>query len=592
MSHEHVMKWIQDGESGEELENTEEVSMKRRGFLGSVGLLGAASLGSGQPLFGSQSDNAAQSAPPFDPFEPTVGDVHRKYRTGQLTVRDVVEGYLDRIESYEEELDAIIRINPSALERADELDEALESGELAGPLHGIPLILKDNNDTADIPTTAGSVSLDHSTPPDDATIVSKMRDAGAVILAKANLSEFAFSYDSISSFGGTVKNPYDTERHAGGSSGGTGATIAANLGMMGTGTDTGGSVRVPSAACSLVGLRPTTGLISRDGIVPLSLTEDTAGPMARTVADAARFTDVMAGYDPADPETSTSVGRTPHAEGKRYTDYLRYDGLESRRIGVYRDYVGPSDDEEDSAIIEDAEAVADVFDHALEEIEAAGATVVDPVEAPSWDFVYSANVASGDEFNRDIDSYLEGLEGDAPEDLEEIAESGEFSPAICSLREREEVDEDAVDENLSYLQTLSRRDDLQEFVHSTFVDNDLDAVVYPALTQTPPHIDSDEPWGSNAQLSPALEFPSMTVPAGFTAETEMPVGIEFMTREYEEAKLFEIAYAYEQNSQARQMPDGYGSVESDVEWSQAEIEQWNESQHKNESVAELGGCEQ
>lgn len=591
---------MSSGEKGDEPQRTAAdnlgFSTDRRSVLKSVGALGGAGLLSGVGSAGTgseKSEGRSSGETEFDPIEATAADIRSLYRSNRTTVSAVVERYLERIRAYEDELGAVIRVNPNAMARAEELDAALESNELVGPLHGIPVLLKDNHDTADIPTTAGSVSMKESTPPDDATIVSRIREAGGVVLAKTNLHEFAFGYDTISSLGGVTHNPYDTDRYAGGSSGGTGAGVAASLGVLGTGTDTGGSVRVPAAATGLVGLRPSTGLVSRDGIVPLTLTEDTAGPMTRTVADAALFTDVMVGYDPADPETAESVGRTPHAKGKSYTDYLNEDGLEGARIGVYRDYVGPSEDEKDEgddAVIEDAEAVAAVFDEALSDLERAGATVVDPVEAPSWEFVYSANVPSKLEFNRDINAYLEGRGDDTPESLEEIVESDEYAPDICeTIREREEVDEDALDENVDYLQVLSNRDDLQHFVLGTMAEHDLDAVVYPALTHTPPHIDSDEPWGSNAQLTPALEFPSMTVPAGFTEDGSMPVGIEFMAREYREARLFELAYAYEQECQRRRSPEEFGPVEdSDDEWSAERIDSWNEDQHEERTVERLG----
>ncbi|SFG58813.1 Asp-tRNAAsn/Glu-tRNAGln amidotransferase A subunit [Halopelagius inordinatus] len=568
------------------------LSTSRRSVLKSVGILGGAGLLSG---IGSaeSSGGTSERTSKFDPREATAAEIRELYRTNQTTVTDVVERYLERIRAYEEELGAIIRVNPHVMDRAAELDAALESNELVGPLHGVPVLLKDNNDTADIPTTAGSVSMKESTPPDDATIVSWIRDAGGIVLAKTNLHEFAFGYDTVSSLGGVTHNPYDTDRYAGGSSGGTGAGIAASLGVLGTGTDTGGSVRVPAAATGLVGLRPSTGLVSRDGIVPLALTEDTAGPMTRTVADAAVFTDALVGYDPADPETAESVGRTPHAEGGSYTDYLNEDGLDGARIGVYRDYVGPTEeevDEADEAVVEDAKAVTAVFDDALADLERAGATVVDPVEAPSWEFVYEANVSSSDEFNRDIDAYLEGRGDDTPDSLEAIVESDEYAPAICeSIREREEVDEDALDENVDYLRGLSKRDDLQEFVLGTMAEHDLDAIVYPALRHTPPHIDSDEPWGSNAQLTPALEFPSMTVPAGLTEGSSMPVGIEFVAREYREERLFELGYAYEQESNQRRPPEGFGPVDASGEdWSAERIDSWNEAQHEEQTVARLG----
>lgn len=563
----------------------------RRTVLKLIGAAGAASVSTAPALATDSSDSHSV----FDPIEATASEIRSRYLTGEDTAKSVIEQYLERIWEYEDELEAIITVNSDALDRAAELDDELKSDGPVGPLHGIPIILKDNNDTADMPTTAGSVALMNSIPPDDATIVRKMREAGGIILAKANLHEYAFGYDTISSLGGVTRNPYDLDRYAGGSSGGTGASIAASLAVLGTGTDTGGSVRVPAAANNLVGLRPSTGLISRDGIVPLSLSEDTAGPITRTVADAALFTDVMAGYDPADEKTSESVGETPHAKGKRYTDYLNESGLDGACIGVYRDYVGPSEDEEDEEdkeVVEDARHVEEVFDQALMEMEKAGATIVDPVEAPPDELVNLANVDSGDEFNRDLNEYLETLDDDVPNSLEEIVESGEYAPDLCeTIREREEVDEDAIDEDPDYLYGLSQRDDLQHFVLSTMAEEELDAIVYPTIRHTPPRIDSDESWGGNAQLSPALEFPSLTMPAGFTDDT-LPVSIEIMTRKFKEGTLFELAYSYEQASGHRMAPDGFGPVEDSIDgWSSEMIEEWNEEQLRNMTVEETGVCE-
>jgi amidase len=560
----------------------------RRTLIKALSATGLASLSAGTALAAGESETSE-----FDPIEATASEIRSQYLNGKSTAQSVVESYLGRIKSYEDELEAIISINPAVFDRATELDEELEANGPVGPFHGIPVILKDNNDTGDIRTTAGSVALMDSIPPNDATIVSKIRDAGGIILAKANLHEYAFGYDTISSLGGVTRNPYDLDRYAGGSSGGTGAGIAANLGVLGTGTDTGGSVRVPAAATSLVGLRPSTGLISRDGIVPLALSEDTAGPMTRTVTEAALFTDVMIGYDPADPKTAESIGETPLDEGKSYTDYLNDGALDGARVGVYRDYVGPAEDEEDDQLIEEAKQVAEVFDEALADMEAAGATIVDPVEAPPDDLVSVANVDSGDEFNRDINEYLSGLDSDAPDNLAEIAASDEYAPANCeTVRSREEVDEDSIDEDLDYLFGLSQRDDLQQMVLGTMADEELDVVVYPALSQIPPRIDSDDPWGSNAQLTPALEFPSMTVPGGFTADQHLPVGIEFMTQRFEEPLLFELAYSYEQATQHRLVPEGFGPVDdSETDWASETIEEWNEGQRLNRTVEATGQCE-
>lgn len=540
---------------------------------------------------GSSSESGSGSGTEFDPIEATASEIHSQYLTGEVTAQSVVGQYLDRIQQYEDELEAIITINPDVLDRAAKVDKKLQADGLIGPLHGIPLLVKDNIDTSDMPTTGGSVALMESIPPDDATIVAKIREAGGIVLAKANLDEYAFGFDTISSLGGVTHNPYDLDRYAGGSSGGPGAGVAAYFGGLGIGTDTGGSVRVPAAATNLVGLRPSTGLISRDGIIPLALTEDTAGPMARTVTDAALLTDVLVGYDPADPKTSESVRQTPHANGKSYTDYLNEDALDGARIGVYRDYVGPADDEESGRLRKEARRVAAVFDAALIDMETVGATIVDPVETPPDDLVSKANVDSGDEFNRDLNKYLQSVDAGIPDTLAEIVATDEYAPNICeTIRAREEVDEDSINMDQEYLYGLSQRDDLQHLVLSTMAEKELDAIVYPTLSQLPPRIGSDDPWGSNTQLTPALEFPSITVPAGFTDDQSLPVGIEFMARKFDEAHLFELAYAYEQLTRHRQTPDGFGPVESDTDWSQETIEEWNEGQRRNRTVEKTDQC--
>lgn len=534
----------------------------------------------------------AREAPEdFSPIEASASEIRSRYLTGRSSVRSVVEAYLERVWEYENELEAIITVNPAVFERAEELDAAFEAGGTVGPLHGIPILIKDNHDTADMATTAGSVALMDSIPPDDATVVRKMREAGGIVLAKANLHEYAFGYDTVSSLGGVTHNPYDLERYAGGSSGGTGAGIAANLSVLGTGTDTGGSVRVPAAACNLVGLRPSTGLISRDGIVPLSLTEDTVGPITRTVSDAALFTDVLAGYDSADPETAESVRRTPHAEGNSYTDSLHEGGFDGARIGVYRDYVGPVEELEEREEIQGARRVKAVFDAALEEMERLGATVVS-VESPPDELVATANVDSGDEFNRDINQYLATLE-EGPETLAEIVASDEYAPELCeTIRAREEVDENELDRNLEYLRGLSKRDDLQQSVLATMAEKSLDVIVYPTIRRTPPRIGSERGWGSNAQLAPALEFPAITVPAGFTETESLPVGVEFVAREFQEALLFELAYSYERATHHRCSPAGFGSVDDPItDWSSATIRDWNDEQRRNRTVERTGQCE-
>jgi amidase len=261
-----------------------------------------------------------------DVFELTIAEFHSGLIGGTMTSRGLVEAYLRRIEQYDQPtgLNAFVVLNPYALKRADVLDaEIRRTGELR-PLHGVPVVVKDNYDTQDLQTAAGSLAMKGSLPPDDAYQVRKLREAGAVVLGKTNMAEWAFSpYQTVSSIAGTTRNPYDLERVPAGSSGGTAAAVAANLGLVGLGTDTGNSIRGPSSHCCLVGIRSTMGLTSRDGIVPLYLRNDVGGPMCRTVEDAARVLEVIAGHDPADPITRLSVGKTPGS----YTEYLDADGL-------------------------------------------------------------------------------------------------------------------------------------------------------------------------------------------------------------------------------------------------------------------------
>jgi len=539
-----------------------------------------------------------ETAYDFDPIEPSPRALLQGYEAGDVTVESVVTTYLDRMEAYDDELDSVLTINPHVLDRARELDENLEEeGELTGSLHGIPVLVKDNIETEDMTTTAGAVAFEGFVPNEDATHIEMIREEGGIILGKANLDEFAFGYDGVSSIGGAVRNPYDTDRFAGGSSGGSGAATAANLTMLSIGTDTGGSVRVPAAACGLVGLRPTTGLVSREGIVPLALNDDTAGPMTRTVEGAALLLDTMVGYDPEDDITVKSVGETPHDYGESYVDYLDPDGLDDSGIGVVRAFVGPgtygSDDEmpEDDELAEDIEEVTEIFNRALEEMEAEGGRIVDPIEPPESDRIFEVNTDTDAEYSRDKGNYLDGIEADGvPKSIEEIVESEDYSPGNCpTLENRAKVDGDATDEDLEYRFALSEEPALRQEVLKPMVENDLDALVFPTLINSPPTIDTDESWGANAQFTPPLDFPSITIPIGFTEATEMPVGMEIVTPRFEEETLFEIAYSYEQATNHREPPESYGQIEnSNSEWSHDAIIEWNSEQTVEETVGVLG----
>jgi Asp-tRNA(Asn)/Glu-tRNA(Gln) amidotransferase A subunit family amidase len=491
----------------------------------------------------------------FDVIEATVEDVHAAIEAGGLTVRSLVDRYLARIDAYDDELNAILRVNPRARERADELDARYRDAGFVGPLHGVPVILKDNHDTHDMPTTAGSKALAESRPPRDAFVVERIRDAGGVVVAKANLQELSFGVDTISSLGGATRNAYALDRRPSGSSGGTAAAVAANLGTVGTGSDTCSSVRSPPAFNSLVGLRPTRGLVSRTGIVPLSERQDTAGPITRTVADAARLLDVMVGYDPEDPVTATGVGRVPE-DG--YVSHLDDAGLEGARIGVVREFFELTDAE--NATAEAAESVRNVVESAIDEMGVAGATLVDPVEVVDAEYLGAARVLPY-EFKRDLERYLSGLGDAAPTDsFVDLVASGEIAPAVKRRITDDilEVDVEALEENLEYLQALERRRQIAVDTTNRMVERDLDALLYPPSTVPPVEIPDHQPFDElRCELAAHTGFPAIVVPAGFT-DDGLPVGVELLGRAFAEPRLLELAYAYEQATEHRRPPDGFG----------------------------------
>ena len=497
-------------------------------------------------------------ASPFDLLEATVADVHGAFEAGELTAEALVDRYFRRIEAYDDELNAVLTVNDAAPERARRLDDHFESGGLVGPLHGVPVLIKDNQDTHDMPTTAGSTALADSVPAEDAFVVGRLRDAGAVVLAKTNLQEFSFGVDTISSLGGETRNAYDRGRRPSGSSGGTAAALAANLGLVGTGSDTCSSVRSPPAFNALVGIRPTRGLVSRSGIVPLSETQDTAGPVARTVEDAARVLTAMAGFDPDDPVSALGAGRDP--EGG-YEAHLDEDGLEGARIGVVRQFFGLQDAA--SASPEAAEAVTAVVETAIDEMAAAGATIVDPVEVVDTAFLGSARVLQY-EFARDVDRYLAGLEDPPYSSLADVVEAGHVAPAV-EKRIREagilDVEYGDLDGNSGYLRRLARRQELRVDTERRLVEDDLDALLYPPSTIPPVEIPAHQPFSElNCELAAHTGLPAIVVPAGFT-DDGLPVGVELLGRAFAEPRLVELAYAYERATGHRRPPEGFGPGE-------------------------------
>lgn len=498
---------------------------------------------------------APSNAPSFDPVEATVSDIHAAYEAGTTTAEAVTNAYLGRITKHDDELNAILTVNDNATDRARELDAAFDRDGFTGSFHGIPVVLKDNQDTRDMPTTAGSTALASSRPPRDAFVVKQLREAGAVVLAKANLQELSFGVDTVSSLGGATRNAYDLGRRPSGSSGGTASVVAASLGVVGTGTDTCSSVRSPPAFNAVVGVRPTMGLVSRTGIVPLTDTQDTAGPIARTVEDAARTLEVMVGYDPTDPTTARGDRRVPDGG---YTAHLDVDGLDGARIGVVRQFFGLRNGE--SAPESAAQHVTEVIESAATELESAGATIVDPVDIVDQTYLESARVLEY-EFAREFDAYLSELGDAAPHDsLADVVATDELHPSVRARFDDAPIldtDPDALDENIGYLRSLRRREVIKDWTLARMAEDDLDALLYPPSRIPPVTIPDNQPFEEmNCELAAHTGLPSIVVPAGFT-DDELPVGVELLGREFDEPRLFELAYAFEQATDHRHPPDRF-----------------------------------
>ena len=484
----------------------------------------------------------------------TIEDLNAAFDAGTLTSEALVEMYLARIEAYDQQgpaLNAVLWLNERSIERARALDAERRSSGPRSPLHGIPVVLKDNIDTSDMPTTAGSLLLAGSIPPDDAFIVRKLRDAGAIILAKVNMSEFA-SGVTMSSVGGYIRNPYDIARTPSGSSGGTGAALAASFAQLGIGTDTGGSVRGPTTSNGLAGLKPTLGLLSRDGIVPLSLTFDTAGPMARHVYDVAAMLGAMTGVDPADVATRAS-------DGVAETDYIQFldaTALRGARIGVARQFLGQ--DEEVDWIVEAS----------LQAMRDAGADVID-IAYPQWLLDVKGDwytTIRWRDFRAQIPDYLATLGPEYPKTLAEMIErsleltsttpeGGTPNPTRWALFLEEEASGDVTDPDY-----IAMRDHglpmVRSIVEGLMDAQNLDAIVYPTSPTRPALV--DRAVGPARGMSPTnianlTGFPDLIVPAGFTSE-RLPVGISFFGRPFSEPVLFGLGYAFEQATKVRRDP--------------------------------------
>jgi len=497
---------------------------------------------------------AAGKGAPFDVRETTIAHTQEAIRSGRVTCRQLVEAYIKRVKAYDQttHLNSMILLNPEALADADRLDAEFKRTHKLRPLHGIVVIVKDNYDTKGLQTTGGSLAMKGNVPVTDAFMVKRLREAGAIVLGKSNMAEWAFSpYVTESSIAGITRNPYALDRVPAGSSGGTAAAVAASLGEVGVGTDTGNSIRGPSSHNDLVGIRPTIGLTSRDGIIPLNFFADVGGPMARTVADAATVLGVVAGYDPADPITKMS-------EGKAETDYTKYlvkDGLRGARIGVVRRYVdAETGDPQVKALME--KAIAD--------LKAQGAEIVDPFVIPDYDKL-TDRLGCGD-FQKDLNTYLSEHAPNAYyRSLSEIVDSGLYLPYIEAQMKRSVAPKtEAQQARGPCVDTYHdpKKIAFRDAVLGEMEKNYVDALIYPTWSNPPRKVgDMKSPAGDNSQvLSPQTGFPAITVPMGFTHES-LPAGLTFVGRSFSEGLLIKYAYAYEQATKHRRPPEGFGPVE-------------------------------
>jgi amidase len=486
-----------------------------------------------------QTTPRVSSPPTFDVVEKSIADLQGAMRSGAVTSRQLVEAYLARIRKYDQDgpkINAFIMLNPRALETADALDAERRSKGPRGILHGIPIVVKDNYVTADMPTTGGSKALAGFETGRDAFMVKKLRDAGAVIIGKTNLHELAYGITTISSMGGQTRNPYDLTRNPGGSSGGTGAAVAASFGAAGMGTDTCGSIRIPSANNNLVGLRGTRGLSSRNGIIPLALTQDIGGPLARTVTDLSIMLDATVGRDPDDPVTQASDGHIPRS----YVAALDDRTFRGVRVGILTPLFGAApEDQEVAALVR--KAIATFSNNGIEVTE---------VTVPGLDELLQGTSVINAEFKFQLMDFLQQYQRAPVHSLAEILSSGRYDPAVEGVFKRSEAVESRDSE--AYRASLDKRKSVRDAVLLTLKNNQLTALAYPTLRRKAATIGQPQ-GGSNCQLSATSDLPALAMPAGFT-DDGVPVGFELLGEPFSEATLLRIAYAHEQTVKPRRPP--------------------------------------
>ena len=488
----------------------------------------------------------AASAAPFPIEEATIAALHAAYVSGRATAVLVCRAHLDRIAAYDRKgpaLGAIIVDNPGALADAAAVDAALAAtGRLTGPLHGIPVLVKDNYDVAGLQTTGGSSTLLGWVPEKDATVIARIRAAGGIILAKTTMSEWARGgLDNINSvLPGFARNPYNTAYATGGSSGGTGSGLAASFGVVGLGSDTFGSIRNPASNNAVVGLRPSWGLVSRAGMIGLYDKRDTAGPMARTVTDLVQLLDVIAGVDPMDPATAEADGRIPPT----YTAFLKPDGAHGRRIGVLRQVLRP--DASDPQIL-------GLFDRAVADLRRAGAEVVDPFVIPAFD-QFAPRLHPLSEVRAALERYLAKTGPRFPKSLAEVVASGKFHPLHeVGLLEASTAPAPEADPVVKQLEADEAR--MRTAYLAAMDELRIDALAFPTATY-PPKLNGDRnttPAGALSGIGSALRWPAVVVPMGYSYES-LPSGLQLLGRPWSEPILIELAYVYEQATRHRVPP--------------------------------------
>ncbi len=471
-------------------------------------------------------------------------------RGGQLTCRSLVDRYLQRIATYDKNgpsINAIVVTSTEATRQADELDRRFAQGGLTGPLHCVPMIVKDNFETIGLQSANGSLALAGFISSKDAFQVARVKAAGAIVLAKSNMAEWAFTpYETLSSIlPGYTKNPYALDRVTAGSSGGTAAAIAASFGAVGLGSDTGNSIRGPSSHQALVGIRSTMGLTSRGGVMPLNLLADIAGPMARTVADAVAVFQTVVGSDPADPVTSAASSHLP----QNYAASLVADGLQGARIGVLRHaYERPTTDPE----------IVEVFMRAVDDLRRAGATIVDPATPEGIESIRRPpGMGPCGGFKYDINRYLASHGDRVPvKSLAEIVKSGRFHPTVQRRLEQAEQGAENGPDTPECKAEETYREQVRQVVIKAMDSMKLDAFVYPTWSNPPRLIgDLNTPHGDNSQFySPTTGFPSIQVPMGYTRGARLPAGVTFFGRAWSEPALIKLAYSYEQATHHRHAP--------------------------------------